>query len=130
MEKQSNNLDDFTRKLIIESGVHKPSLDFSKRVIEAIESKAITTNVYQPLISRKSWVFIIIAVVVCLISFNFFQSTGNSILDKLEIGQYLDVQFSLPDIKLSKTFIYAIGFMSLFLIQIPILKHYVFNRFD
>ena len=130
MEKQSNNLDDFTRKLIIESGVHKPSLDFSKRVIEAIESKAITTNVYQPLISRKSWVFIIIAVVVCLISFNFFQSTGNSILGQLEIGQYLDAAFSLPDIKLSKTFIYAIGFMSLFLIQIPILKHYVFNRFD
>ena len=130
MEKQSNNLDDFTRKLIIESGVHKPSLDFSKRVVEAIESKAITTNVYQPLISRKSWVLIIITCAVCFISFYFFPSTGNSILDKLEIGQYLDVQFSLPDIKLSKTFIYAIGFMSLFLIQIPILKRYVFNRFD
>ena len=130
MEKQSNNLDDFTRKLIVESGVHKPSLDFSKRVVEAIESKAVSLNVYQPLISRKSWVFIIITCAACFISFYFFPSTGNSILDKLEIGQYLDVQFSLPDIKLSKTFIYAIGFMSLFLIQIPILKHYVFNRFD
>lgn len=130
MEKQSNNLDDFTKKLIVESGVHKPSLDFSKRVVDAIESKAVTLNVYQPLISRKSWVLIIITAVVCFISFYFFQSTGNSILDKLEIGHYLDLQFSLPEIKLSKTFIYAIGFMSLFLIQIPFLKHYVSNRFD
>lgn len=130
MEQQSNNFDDFTRKLIIESGMHKPTPDFSKRVVEAIELKSVKSNVYQPLISQRSWVFIIITVVVCLISLYFLPITGNSILDKLEIGQYINLEFSLPEIKLSKTFIYAIGFLSLFLVQIPILKYYELHRFD
>ena len=128
MDKRSNNLEDFTRKMIKEAGVSKPSLDFSQRVMEAIEAKDKVKSVYTPLISRKIWMFIAAISIGCMVAFYFLPNYGTSILDTFGTNKTLSFDFTLPRIELSKTLIYAIGFMSLFLIQVPFLKQYVSSR--
>ena len=54
MEKQSENIDRITKKIIKDAGLHQPSVDFFSNVMEAIEAQSTSTSiVYKPLISKR-----------------------------------------------------------------------------
>ena len=124
MEKESKNIDKITRSIIKDGGLHKPSANFFTNVMEAIEAQSVSPSVaYKPLISKTNWtlLFIFTAIVLVLL-FIFPVFSETTIFSQLTIPEGFNFEINLPQIKLSKTTLYGIGFLSLFLIQIPILK--------
>ncbi len=131
MEKQSNNIDRITKKIIKDAGLEQPSSDFFSNVMEAIESQSVSPSiVYQPLISKKVWMALFAltaAVLVLLFIFPVFSET--SLINPITIPEQFKFEFNFPEMHLSKTTIYGIGFLSLFLLQIPFLKRQLNNSY-
>ncbi len=129
MEKQSENIDRITKKIIKDAGLEQPSSDFFSNVMEAIESETTSASmVFQPLISKKMWMLLIAltaAVLVLLFIFPVFSES--SLINPITIPEQFKFDFNLPEMKLSKTTIYGVGFLSLFLLQIPFLKRQLNN---
>ena len=129
MEKQSENIDRITKKIIKDAGLHQPSKDFFSNVMEAIESQSTSASiVYKPLISKTTWMLIFaIAAVVLVLLFVFPVFSETSLINPITIPEQFKFNFTLPEMKLSKTTIYGVGFLSLFLLQIPFLKRQLNN---
>ena len=129
MEKQPENIDRITKKIIKDAGLHQPSKDFFSNVMEAIESQSTSASiVYKPLISKTTWMLIFaIAAVVLVLLFVFPVFSETSLINPITIPEQFKFNFTLPEMKLSKTTIYGVGFLSLFLLQIPFLKRQLNN---
>lgn len=131
MDKQSKNIDRITKNIIKDAGLHQPSPNFLTNVMEAIEVQTVSQpNVYRPLISKNMWILLVVltaAVSVLLFMFPVFSES--SLFSQLNIPNQYNFEVSLPKINLSKTTIYGIGFLSLFLIQIPFLKRQLNNSY-
>ena len=124
MEKQSKHIDKITRNIIKDGGLHQPSANFLTHVMEAIETQTESQSiVYKPLISKTNWIllFVLIAIVLVLL-FVFPVFSETALFSQFTIPEGFNFELNLPVLKLSKTTIYGIGFLSLFLIQIPFLK--------
>lgn len=101
--------------------MESPSSDFTNRVMERITAKSTVTQ-YQPLISVKAWVVIGILFVGALL-WLYFNPTSEMIpVDATSVLDGIEWNNPFKDIKLPKTVVYAIGFMALFLLEIPFLK--------
>jgi len=114
--------------LVKEAGLESPSKEFTKNVMAHLKPKTETTAVvYRPLIGKTTWIVIgLLALAVLL--FVFFVPVGalpmaNNLFDgiSLELGNGWQPE-------LSKTSMYALGCMALFLVQIPFLKRYLEQR--
>jgi hypothetical protein len=127
MEKPSKNLDKLMHQLIKDAGVEKPSSGFKNRVMESIAAQSIPQKSYEPLISKRAWVAIALVIVVGIVIMYLLPSE-NSVMENLGVSLKFDVDFDLPKFQISKTFTYAIGFLALFLIQIPFLKRYLLGK--
>ena len=134
MEEQFKNIDRLTRKLVKEAGTYKPSPDFLHNVMTTVNAKVADQKVYQPLISKKVWRIISILAIISLIALYFYPATGNSYINEFNLAEKLSFNnpFTNPfaGITFSKTIIYGIGFLGLFLIQIPFLKSFMERRYQ
>ena len=133
MDKQSNKIDKLTHKLINEAGLENPSAEFFINVMDKIEAQKVSQPiVFEPLISKKMWMLIALLTIVALVLLTIYPVFTESSfyqlpsLNKFAI-QLPEVQF--PEIHFSKITVYGIGFLSLFLIQIPFLKKQIDQRF-
>jgi hypothetical protein len=121
MDKQSKRIDKLTHQLINEAGLENPSANFFSKVMDKIEVKKVSQPiVFQPLISKKAWMLIISFTIVVIALLTIYPINNEFSLFQLPSLSHL--LFKFPKIHLSKTAIYGIGFISLFLIQIPFLK--------
>ncbi|MFK5983560.1 MAG: hypothetical protein QM499_11645 [Flavobacteriaceae bacterium] len=122
MEKPSKKIDSYTESLIKEAGLQQPSADFFANVMNAVEAeKAPQPIVYQSLISKQTWMVLLVASVVVIGFLLLFPSSSETIV-KLPKLNFEKLSFHLPELHFSKITIYGIGFLGLFLIQIPFLK--------
>jgi len=131
MEKQSKHIDRITEKIIKDAGLHQPSTDFFSNVMEAIETQSVSqTIVYKPLISKTMWtiLFALTALILVLL-FIFPVFSETPLFGQLTIPEGFNFKFNLPEIHLSKTTIYGIGFLALFFLQIPFLKKQLNNSY-
>ncbi len=122
MEKPSKKVDSYTENLIKEAGLQQPSTDFFANVMNAVEAeKASQPIVYQSLISKQMWRILLVASVVVIGFLLLFPSSSETIisLPNLHLEKF---SFHLPELHFSKITIYGLGFLGLFLIQIPFLK--------
>ena len=124
MEEQFNNMDRLTKKYVKDAGVHKPASDFLSNVMTAIDEKKTQTIVYQPLITKKVWWIIGVVALASLIVLFLYPTSSISYLNNIDLTQNLAFENPFQDIKFSKTLVYGIGFLGLFLLQIPVLKKY------
>jgi len=124
MEKLSKNIDRITKNIIKDGGLHQPSPSFLTNVMEAVEAQTANNEVfYKPLISKRIWILLAtLSVVVLGLLFIFPVFSEAYLFSQHSILEGINFEFNLPKINLSKTTIYGIGFLSLFLIQIPFLK--------
>jgi hypothetical protein len=129
MEEQFNKQDELLKKLLKETPLDKPSPLFLQKVMQKVEATA-SKQAYQPLISKWGILAIVLSLMAgCLwLYFN----PGSSLIDTNAISWRDKIQFSNPfeNLKVSKTTVYAIGFMALFLLQIPILKRLIEKRYS
>jgi hypothetical protein len=124
MEEQFKKEDEIIRKLVSDAGLEEPSPDFKSKLMLAIEEKAASKLQYKPLITLKAWIGVALAFAAVIVIAYIFPSSGWSTrlgLDSITHGTNL----SLPEFEISKTFVYGIMFLSLFLFQIPLLKKFV-----
>ena len=124
MEKQSKNIDQITKNIMKDGGLHQPSSSFLTNVMEAIEEQQVSVPiVYKPLISRTKWFLLFTLSIVALILLAVFPVFSETpLFSQFTIPEGFNFEFSLPKMNLSKTTIYGFGFMALFLFQIPFLK--------
>ncbi len=124
MEKQSKNIDRITKNIIKDGGLHQPSTNFLSNVMEAIETQSVSQPiVYKPLISKTKWgILFVITVLILVLIFIFPVFSETPLFSQLTIPEGFNFEFNLPEMKLSKTTIYGVGFLALFFIQIPFLK--------
>jgi CDP-diglyceride synthetase len=67
------NHDDEILGLMRKDGLLKPSGDFTSRVMQAVESKKELTMVFEPLISKKTWMIVFTSfILLSLICWQFF----------------------------------------------------------
>ena len=123
MEKSSKKIDRITQRTIRSGGLHQPSADFMDNVMKAvikIESNKVT---YTPLIPKRVWIILSLLFLGISIYLLLFSNTGYSFLENLVLfDKIAAIDLSFPKMKLSKEMIYGIGFLGLFLLQIPFLK--------
>ena len=129
MEEQYKNIDRLTEKLVKEAGIHKPSSNFLSNVMLAVEQKSVK-QAYQPLISRTTWLVIGILTVVLTLVLYIYPFVELSFISDLQLSEKLNFQNPFSGIKFSKTTVYAVGFLGLFLIQIPFLKGLIEQRYS
>jgi hypothetical protein len=127
MDKPSKKEENFTKKIIKEAGLSAPSIDFTNQVMAIVTARKVVQKAYQPLISKRAWGIVTIAISLVLLLILTIPFENESYFSALKLQERL--QFSLPQWELSKTLTYAIGFMALFLLQIPFLKHYLGKQY-
>lgn len=135
VEDINKHIDNFVDKVVKDSSLESPSLDFTSNImsqIECITQSEIT--VYKPLISKQVWFIIgvlIVAGLTYLMLGNSLQTTGW--FDGLDYSLISNnkVTAALSSITFSKTLMYAIIFLGVvFFIQIPLLKNYFDKRLE
>lgn len=112
------------KKLITEAGLERPSPEFFSKVMNAIEAKPKMLISYEPLISRNVWAVLFVASIVSIVGLVFL-TTDFSWKWNFGFMRYI----SVPKIQLSTTMLYAIGFLSLFFLQIPFLQNYMKSQY-
>ena len=129
MEEQFRDMDRLTRKWVKEAGEHQPSASFLSNVMMGIE-RQVAKQAYQPLISRKAWVFIVLLFIGWMGVLYYYPATQLNFLKELTVTGYFSFENPFSSIDISNITMYAIGFLALFLVQIPFLKHYMNKRYS
>ncbi|WP_299892308.1 hypothetical protein [uncultured Lacinutrix sp.] len=132
VEKQ---LEQLSNKILKESSLESPSLDFTARIMSQLEvspQSEITT--YKPLIPKQFW----IAALVFIVAFSGFVFSINTEentswfstinFNALSNNKYTN---ALSNLSVSKTVLYSILFFGgMLFIQIPLLKNYFDKRLE
>ena len=127
MEEQYRNIDKKTQELIKDAGTYEPSADFLRNVMSAVEVVA-KKEVYKPLISKTSWFVICALLLVWMVVFYIYPSSYSSVFKSVDLSNDLNFENPFSDYEFSKTLGYGLGFLGLFLVQIPFLKSYMEKR--
>lgn len=122
MEDSSKNMENITQKWVKEAGIEQPSQGFSIKVMDAIQLKQQQVKVYQPLISARGWGIVAALFIISLVTVYFFPLADASYLSDLDLSKVPTIENPFKDMQVSKTMVYGIGFLALFLVQIPFLK--------
>ena len=124
MEEQYKHLDKRTKELIKEAGTYKPSADFLSNVMSAVELKA-KQEVYKPLISKTTWFIICTLLLAWIIVFYMYPTSYSSVFKNMDLTNIMSFDNPFSGYEISKNLIYGLGFLGLFLVQIPFLKNYM-----
>ena len=126
MDKQSKKEEHIIKNLIDQAGLEKPSSAFRQTLMDRIEAKGVHKTSYTPLIPAKGWVLMAVFVVAGIGGL-YYYPTG--ILEQSQLTSTMtDISVRIPEISISKTFTYGVLFLSLFILQIPLLKRYMEQR--
>jgi hypothetical protein len=114
-DKLDKNTNELIKKAMQHMDLESPSKDFNVNLMSKIESLSNSKSmVYKPLISKKTWVILILSTIVVL-AYSNLSTTINS----TTLINYSEV--SLPSLNIPKLKISPITFYSLLLIGIIIL---------
>ena len=125
MKKHNDKLDSLVNKIMNQVPLEKPSNDFTSQLMSKINvAKPI---VYEPLISNRTWLFLLVFMLVVLVLIFTNKSTSqSSIMDIINFKSIFQNQFTnyFSNLRFSKIVLYAIVFFTaMIFIQIPFLKH-------
>ena len=109
--------------LVKEAGLEQPGPDFTKGVIGKLQPKTATTT-YRPLIGKTAWTAIALIALAVLLIVLFVPVGALSWEGKRFEGFSCEAARGWKP-QLSKTSLYALGCLALFLVQIPFLKRLI-----
>ena len=93
-DKDNHLLDSFTKKMVKEAPIEKPSIDFSMNVMDAINAIEIkkSTSKFEPLISKKVWLLISAAIIAStLFLFKSGVHLNEGYLSKIDLSKLTNV---------------------------------------
>ena len=125
MKEQFEKEEVLIKNLLREVGNETTSVDFTNSVMQAIAAKQkIKPIIYQPLISKNAWIVLAGFAIVFVCGLYFITAETPMLLD----FSLLD-SVKFPQLKLSTTMVYAVGFVSLFFLQIPLLNRFLEKQY-
>ena len=124
MEKPFNEKKDMLKQWMQELPLESPSSDFTTKVMGQIHGKSLITE-YKPLISKTAWVIIGLLIIGAVLWLYFNPSSNMIPEEQLSILDGLQFKNPFEALQLSRTSLYAIAFLALFIVQIPFLKRVV-----
>lgn len=124
MEEQFREEELFLKELLKEAGPERPSANFRRNIMEAVQPKK-ETMVYKPLISGKGW-FLVVTLLVSTSVVLYYMSAGW----KYKVNFSFLHSVSIPKLNFSTVMLYGIGFISLFFLEIPFLKRLVEKQYQ
>jgi len=127
MENSPKEIEKLTQQWVQEAGIEKPSVDFVHNVMDAINTSASKPKVYRPLISKRGWSLIAALFVASLVVVYFFPLGEFRYLETIDLSKLPSIQNPFDGMNVSKPMLYAVGFLALFLVQIPFLKRKFIN---
>lgn len=126
------NIEQLTDKLLMDTALESPSLNFTAHVmsrVEAIAQSSVTA--YKPLISKKVWIGLF-TIIAAIFAYSIFGTTTEStVIPSIDFSILTNnkISHALSSLNASKTIIYAVVMFTLmFGIQIPLLKGYFDRR--
>lgn len=135
-DTNDKRLDEFVKKVVGNASLESPSDDFTKNIISkiAVQETNSATTVYQPLISKTSWL-VLAALTMFLLAYVIFGKFDLSIswLPNINTGvlENIGLMDVLSQIHLPNTTIYAlIGLMLFFYVQIIFIKKHLDSRLE
>jgi len=120
MDKQFNREDRLMRKLLNEAK-EEPSVDFKIQIMKKVALRNAKIRSYEPLISKSVWIGIAAVMIIFIAGVTYLNSDIS--IPGLNFG--IPDLVNIPEIKLSRTMLYAIAFVALFFLQIPFLKRFL-----
>ena len=129
IDPTDQHLNELTKKIIGETSLEQPSLDFTTNVMAQVEMTSEKIIAYKPLISKKGWLAIVALFFMGIVFAFYGDFNGNGWFDSINLDYSVltDNKFTelISSITLSSTAIYAIVFFGLlFFVQISYLKNY------
>ena len=130
MKESDKNIENLIDKMMSETTLDSPSIDFTSKVMAQIQvAEKSAAKGYKPLISKSIWFVIGLGLIALMVYSVFFGGTNNN----LEIGKsYTDkISMLFSGIHLSKNVLYAILVVPfMVLIQVGILKNYFDKKYQ
>ncbi|MCH2489658.1 MAG: hypothetical protein MK211_05855 [Flavobacteriales bacterium] len=121
MEKLSKQQEQHFRAMMREAGGELPSSALKANVMNAIGASS-KTIAYKPLIGKKGWSLLTIIACLVILLVVLLPFEGFGFLSQIEWKNPMLFDYTLPNLTVPKTFLYAIAFTALFLLQVPFLK--------
>jgi hypothetical protein len=129
MKESDKNIEEFIDKIMSESSLESPSIDFTSKVMSQIlVAEKSKIQHYKPLISTPIWIVILGS----LLSLILYTAFGNEPYNS-EIGYSYIVNISniFSEMHFSKNTIYAVLIVPLMiLVQITVLKNYYDKKYQ
>ena len=129
MKESDKNIENLVDKMMAESNLESPSIDFTSRIMaQILAAEKSKIKAYKPLISKQTWFLIIGGLIVLFICA--FMTGGEY---DMRINKFYTEKVShlFSEIDISKNILYAILIVPLMvLIQIPLLKNYYNKRYQ
>lgn len=132
-EHTDQQLDKLAQKVVKQSELESPSLDFTANVMKAVNASNIShVTVYKPLISKRGW---LVVAMLCVGAFAYLFYFGGA----EDLGWFDNVDYSLlsdnkitealGSVTFSKILIYAIALFGLvWFVQISLIKNLLNKR--
>ena len=125
MEKQSNREEELIKKLMKEVGTEAPSRNFKSSILKAMETPAEIRE-YEPLIPKFAWIGIfgigIASGFGLYLLKNDLDMDLSWNLDFPEVGK-------IPQLHISGTMQFAIMLLLLFLLEIPMIRKLIIQKY-
>ena len=127
MENSPKEIEKLTQEWVQEAGIEQPSSDFVRNVMDVIDANTSMSKVYRPLISSRGWGLVAALFVASLVVVYFFPLGEFRYLETIDFSNLPSIQNPFEGVNISKPMLYAVGFLALFLVQIPFLKRKFIN---
>lgn len=127
MEQSKHTWDSASKKVLNEAGLEKAPEDVMTNIMAAIAKAGVHHIQYKPLISKKTLWFVLLGAIALFVILVLSVPIDKYYMDGVDLSFGERVTAALGSIKFSKTVVYGVGFLGLFLIQIPLLKRMLDN---
>ena len=135
-DKEKDLLDDFIKKMVKETPVEKPSVDFTANVMDAINAIEVkkAASKFEPLISKKVW-FLIVSGIIALTVYLYKSGVhmNESYLPNIDLSKLTSlISFETSyNFNVSNTVLYGFIFLAIMIpIQIGYLKRFHDRKFS
>ncbi|MBX2828021.1 MAG: hypothetical protein KTR22_07650 [Flavobacteriaceae bacterium] len=129
MDQLSKKEEEILQKWADEVGLEAPSHDFTDRIMLAVQEKKEAKIVYKPLIGKSGWLMVAAVFIACIGLLYFFPIAELPFKEVLA-EKSSKLQNPFEGFEISKTALYSIGMLALFLIQLPFLKKYINQQYS
>ncbi|RZV62766.1 MAG: hypothetical protein EX254_07325 [Flavobacteriaceae bacterium] len=127
-DKANNQIEKLADRLMKESSLESPSMDFTSQVmakVDALAKSDVTT--YRPLISKRVWTIVAIVMVASVVYLMFNGANEESILASVDLSVLSENKLTnaFSGLNFSRTIAYAVGILALMMaVQVPLLMGY------